>query len=199
MEMKYRLLRTKSASLCDDEKEWSRWVRENCTCPGCGAFKREWRTKPMDVHLAYKPDGSAINVTSAGLGVIRSGFMALFEAEMRPQFFFGKVFDRKGNAIDGYETFIGRKPLAVRAGPESERRHCDVCNRFVYIPLGDEYLLRSSLSSQPIYGDPAAHLVVSEALYARIDRKVWKGFYVTKLPVRDEPLDGIDEFPDNYY
>ena len=59
---------------------------------------------------------------------------------------------------------------------------------------------RSALRSLDVYESGfGSGLFVKEHILARIDRKRWKGIQVGKLPVIDEPQDGIAEFPENWY
>ncbi len=192
-----KLFVVSSKSSCEADHEWAEKFRSECKCPGCGARKRECLERPIDVRLNQKPDISALNtVMPVSVSIVRTDFLNLFADEAPRWFLIGRVLDATGCPVEGFASYVGRKRLIIRGGPESTRRTCDVCGRFVYCPLGSWYVMRSSLTGQPLYEGEVANLVLTEEMRMRIDRKRWKGIYVCELPVRDEPLDGISDFPD---
>ncbi len=186
-------------SSCECAHGWCEEFRKRHVCSGCGALERSLRERPVDVRVEYTPDASAVNFASPiPVGIIRMDFLALLGAEAADCLLLGQVLDRSGSPIPGFSTFVGKKPLVVRGGPESTRRYCDTCGRFVYYPLGNDYVMRQTLTGQPVY-EGGASLVMTPELSRRIERGKWKGIYITRLPIRDEPLDGIECFPENYY
>jgi hypothetical protein len=59
--------------------------------------------------------------------------------------------------------------------------------------------MRKDLSSQQIYEADVGDIAVTSELHARVKKGRWKGIWITKLPIRDKPSDGIDEFPGHYF
>jgi hypothetical protein len=187
-------------SHCETAHNWNNGFRERHMCPGCSALDRAFRRCSLDIPLEYPPDISAVNFAYLPyVGIIRMDFLCLFEDEIDDHLSLGRVLSKTRKPIPGFATYIGRKPLAIRGGPESSGRTCERCGRFVYSPLGEQYVMRDALTGQPLYEGDRASLVVTKELASRIQRGRWKGIYVSDLPIRDEPLDGIEEFPENYY
>lgn len=192
------LLSTKS--ICRPPKEWWEEFRGRNMCRGCGVLHADLRRRSLAARVEETPDASAINsVNPPGIGIIRADFLELFRAEAQKHLHLGPVLDAAGNILSRFLTFVGERPLPVRGESDSDRRSCEVCGRFVYWPSGDWYVMRSSLTNQTVYETSTEDLAVTEAIRKRIVPGKWKGMWITKLPVRDEPLDGIENFPENYY
>lgn len=169
-------------------------------CTGCRALRHEFRLRPIDVEVERKPDSSALNFAGPSLiGIIRREFLRLFESEARKHLNIGRVFDRHGNVLIGFVSFVGEKPLPIRGGPESDHRICEACGRFVYSPDSRRYFMRSDLTGQPLYYVSPCGLAMTAGLVERIDRRIWKGIWIEKLPVRDIALDGIEHFPEYFW
>ena len=109
----------------------------------------------------------------------------------------GSVFLSDGTLLDNLITFIGSRRIPLRGSDKSKYRgQCKKCGRYRYIPDYPWYVLEESYFEQPIYQPWGLNgLIVNEELYSRIEKGKWKGIYITKLPVVDEPKDGIDEIP----
>jgi hypothetical protein len=194
------LVHTKSVCECDDG--WAESFQAGSECPGCGALAAERQAGPIDVRVKRKPDISALNFASPVLvHIARTDFLKLFQEEVDRHLLVGRVCNTSGRQIRGFATYFGRRPLMIRGGPKSTRRYCGECGQFVYYPLGKWYVMRESLTGQGLYEGcgPGGGLVITAELRERIERGKWKGIWITKLPIRDEPLDGIEKFPENYY
>jgi hypothetical protein len=111
----------------------------------------------------------------------------------------GRVFTANGEAIEEFSTLISDQPILLRGGDKSSWDVCQYCGRFRYAPTGDHYVLRESVTGQPVYQSyPIGGLVVVEELRRRIEPGRWKGIYIEKLSVIDEPRDGIKSFPKDF-
>ncbi len=86
------------------------------------------------------------------------------------------------------------------AGCDGSANRCPQCGRYRYSPANDLYVLSSCLTGQPIYEAWLfAALIITLELRARIKPGIWKGIGIMKLPVLDEPQDGITDFPEDWY
>ena len=65
--------------------------------------------------------------------------------------------------------------------------------------MGDEYVMHNAIREGGIHAAEPYGLVLDDQLCQRIERGRWKGIWITELPIRDDPLDGIDDFPEDYY
>ena len=59
--------------------------------------------------------------------------------------------------------------------------------------------MRAALFAKPLY-EPYSlgGLIVAPELRDRIEKGKWKGIYITELPIRDEPIDGLTQIPNDY-
>jgi hypothetical protein len=135
--------------------------------------------------------------------IVQRAFLESFGDSVKSNLTIGSVFLKNGELISDYVACLGKKPIVIRGGVRySKSRVCGECGSFRYSAYGtpDTYLLKSSLTELMLYQEAASSgLVVNEELRNRIDKKRWKGFTIQKLPVLDEPRDGIENFPENYY
>ena len=185
---------------CDLDRDWYEFIWRKRECPGCFTMYADQRTKPVDVVVATKPSRAVVSSVGIGIGLIRNDFLQLLGEDARQCLHIGRVFDSKTRLIREWSTFIGDKPIEIRGGPGSSGRFCEQCGRFCYFAEEDPiHIQQSSLSNQPIYEANMAAILLAATLYERIRGKKWKGVYITRLPIYDEPLDGIDPFPEHYY
>jgi hypothetical protein len=189
---------TKSTRAEADE-DWLKEFRSKCVCPGLGCKEifHKVREKGIDVYLNDRPAVSAINVVNPGISISRRDFMELFQEEVEKYLITGNVY-LKGKILESHVTFVGPKRLPLRGNIDGTRDFgkCKICGQYRYWPAHPWHILRSSLFDQPLYESYGlGGLVINDQLRARIERGRWKGIYITKLPVLDEPQDGIDNFP----
>ena len=147
------------------------------------------------------PDISAVNnVEPPGINIARCDFLDLFAEEVNKYLKLGKVFASDGTEIEGYVTFVGEKCLPLRGGEKSKYfGKCKVCGQIRYWPAYPWYILRDNLFDQPLFESWGLNgLIITEELKSRIEKGKWKGIYITKLPVLDEPRDGIEDFPKDF-
>lgn len=196
------LYRIHTKSLAEAEDAWYEQYHIAHDCPGCPRMDRRLRQTGVDVRLADRPEPAAVNAVSrTEIQFARKDFLDLFASEVDAWLKLGRVLGPDGKPYDEYATFIAEKPLVLRGGPASTRRTCEVCGCFRYLPMPhtDWHVTTDSLTGQPIYECEYHGMIVTEELHARIERGRWKGIYISKIPVLDEPLDGIAKFPERYY
>ena len=113
----------------------------------------------------------------------------------------GKVLNIDGEPYEDFVTFTAPYALPIRGGRSSSRGVCETCGQLGYYPLphGYEYIARESLRpGRLLYACSLYLLVLNEELLDRIDLKTCKKLRITELPVKNEPEDGIADFPTVY-
>lgn len=113
-------------------------------------------------------------------------------------FHIGRVFNHKEAELTEYRSFRGKNRLAmIRGNRHSINNKCEQCGRRVYIPMGEKgevYLLEAKLPRDPVCYSNWNQLILERSTYDRIDWSYWKKKpYIVELPIRDVPLDGINE------
>jgi len=192
----YRI-HTKSRS-CDADKFWLKEFCANHVCPGygCGEIFPEARKRAIDIRLKEPPDISAVNVAEPpGVCIARRDFLALFGDEVCKYLKLGRVFLGDNTLLHGFVTFLGDRQILLRGAHNSRSSgRCKICGQVRYWPAYPWYIVKDCLRGQPLYESwPLDGLIITEELKARIEKGRWKGIYITKLPVLDEPRDGIPE------
>ena len=157
-----------------------------------------------------KPGIAAVSCTSRGnVSFARKDFLELFSEEVKEYLTLGSVYTAGGKKLEKFATFMGKERLLIRGDPAPKPpiqksgekpvffltccNPCSLCGHPRYIPFYPYYLLKEYLTGQPVYESGGTKsLVINEELCQRIDRKKWKGIYITKLPVIDKPKDEID-------
>ena len=194
------LYRIHTKSLCDADKSWlTKFKAENvCLGYGCRDIYPQARRYGLDVWVMDQPDISAVNVVAPpGLSFARRDFLDLFSEEVSKYLKLGRVFTSDGTLVEDFVTFVGEKRLPLRGSEDSRFfGFCKKCGNPRYWPQYPWYVLRESLFDQPLYESGGlSGLIITEQLKARIEKGRWKGIYITKLPVLDEPRDGIENMP----
>ena len=189
---------------CIPSPSWLREFESKWACPKCGKLDRSVYDTGYDIVLETPPRPGALGWALSPLRMYRlinRGFACALLNDRSHDVVLGRVFACDGSERWNYATYIGRTPLAVRGGPASKRDVCDNCGTLCYYPLQSWYVLQASLSSQDVYQGIgiSEDLIVSDSVFRSIDRKRWKGLQIHKLPVLDEPQDGIRNFPENWY
>jgi hypothetical protein len=192
------LYRIHTKSTCEKYNIWvSEFIREN-ECATCKRLFNHVRKSPIDVYLSKIPDKSAVNaIVAPRVGIARRDFLSLFEDEVRRYLKVGRVFGPHGKLYEEFVTYTSATQLRIRGGKNSQYQGvCPSCGNIRYWAGYPWYVLRRDYFEQPLYEATSMGLVVDENLLFRIDRKLWKGIYITKIPIVDEPKDGID-LPNN--
>lgn len=189
-----------SKTLVDAAAGWLDEFAKTSTCPECYHFDRSLRQTGFDVRVATHPGPSALNeVEPPGVSIARSDFLGLFAEESHRYLKLGKVLDEEGQQIPGYVSYIGLKPLLIRGGAKTRSLFCASCGAFRYVPMNDWYVLHRDLTEQTLYQTSQGGLAMTDELRKKISKGVWKGILIGRLPVVEQPQDGIVEFPENYY
>ena len=157
----------------------------------------EERKKGVNLVLRKKPNRATLQkLLPPGIVFASSEFLELFSAEIEEYLEIGRVYLNSGELLDSFCSVVGKRRLLIRGQEGSHIKNCEECGRCRYRTKYPWYISRSDLFGQSIYEAwPEVGLVVDEKLFARIDKVKWKGIYITKLPILDEPKDGINNFP----
>lgn len=186
-------------AVCDENQKWFEEFRQKHQCRSCGRLARECRQRGTDVRIMGRPARSALFAVHTAIGIGGWEFLNLFEDEFSRHFVMGHVLNSRAQYIPDLVTFVPHRPILIRSS-EPEYRFCAECARFVYSPsAGRSYVLRSSLQEKHVYGLDGSGLIVTREFRQRIEPRRWKSLIIEELPVLDRPLDGIDEFPEDYY
>jgi len=188
-------------SICSPEESWLENIIEKHACTLCKRLYPELRKNSIDVWVEEQPDISAVNsVHPPRIGIARRDFLHLFTEEVKQYLKLGEVFDRNGLLIERFATFVSEKHMILRGSEKSRLRICEKCGGYIYTSIYPWYVIKESVFNRSIYESwPLDGLVVTEELKNRIEKGKWKGIYITKLPVVDEPRDGFIIPPDAIY
>jgi hypothetical protein len=151
--------------------------------------------------LSENPDVSAlIGIGMRGITLARRDFLETFTTGTGDYLKTGRVLGTDSKPVPEFVSVVSDSPLLIRGGPQSRSNTCPSCGRLRYVPANEPYILKDSLKGRPIYiSEGYSGLILVPELRHLIDRKRWKGIFVTKLSVLDEPLDGIEDFPENWF
>lgn len=185
-----------TTDLCDENQEWYREFKKQYVCE-CKVKKPGAETKAFDVHLVEHPGRAALNATMF-VNIARRDFLELFSSEVKESLNLGDVYLENGELLEAYVSYAGKNHLPIRGSKKSRFfRECLDCGSQVYLPEYPYYVLKRSLRDQILYAaKPLSGLIVAEELIERVDRKEWKGIDIIKIPVLDEPRDGLDHLED---
>lgn len=187
----------------ETDGNWSAEFESRWLCPECRCLDHALREREFDIVLASRPRQAALEWARGPLGIyslIRRDFAELVLRDAADEFALGRVFLSGGKSLPDYATYLGKLPQPIRGGPDSRRRWCSTCGSFIYTPTIPWYVLREGVSGPPVCQSGfGAGLLMRSEVAERIDRKRWKGLRTHKLPVLDEPQDGIADFPENWY
>jgi hypothetical protein len=105
----------------------------------------------------------------------------------------GAVYGPDGTALPHLATFIGRHRVIVRGSENVKSRRCEQCGRVAYYASGKRYLFPAPRDDADLLDGGNGRLVVSDAVFANIDVKVWARLGYEHTPVVEEPLDGLGD------
>ena len=184
---------------CDPYKQWLReYFIPNYGCVKCLHPRPEYTFSPLDVYLCDKPSKACLNVVfPPWISIARLEFLELFRDEVQKYLRLGKVYIGDDRLLEDFVTFTADRLLPIRGSRKSlYNGRCDNCGRIRYISEYPFYITRASLFDCPIFVPwGMCGLILTEELMSRVDKCKWKGISIFKLPVIDEPRDGVDDLP----
>jgi len=145
--------------------------------------------------LRFQPPSVPINALGGpgDICVVYHPFLDILGEQAVDAFYFGNVLDPGGNRLEDFRTYRAKDNfIFLRGNRESDYRgRCKACGqRRRYFPGGKSYVLSRDLGAHAIYGTHMG-LLVNEEVFGRIGGKRWPGLGVEKIPVLDEPRDGL--------
>jgi hypothetical protein len=161
-------------------------------CLGCGTPKPG--IMAVDVSLQDRaPRDKPLNlVWGGGVGLIHQDLIDCIGPEIvKRDLYLGRVTGDRGNEILEWSTFHGRRGVIIRGSKDARCRTCDQCSRPVYSAMGKRYLCPAPPENFTILESDIHGLVVPQDIYERIVVRKWRLLGIEKLPVLDEPLDGL--------
>jgi len=191
----YRLVAL-SKHPCSSQHEARREAKRTWICPGCGSPKPG--VKAVDVWIQDRaPRGKPLNILwLGGIGLIHNELLECVDPTVvQRDLYLGKVIGDRGNQIQDWFTFRGRREVIVRGNKQASFRICDVCRRVLYFSMGKQYLSPAPLADATVFETHPGGLLVPEDIYQRVKLKKWRAVGIEKLPVLDEPLDGLGSLP----
>lgn len=152
---------------------------------------------PMDTHGGQIGFQLPLeHISGVNYEVVRDDLLEAFGPECREYLSLGKLMDEHGQPIPSYQTAQARIAVLVRGGPGSgDNGKCKECGRRVYFPMppGYGYLVRSTFpAGTPILRIQVGNFAVNQAIRDRIIAAgLEEGMYMHRLPILDEPEDGL--------
>ena len=133
-------------------------------------------------------------VMGAGVPIILRRFLDALGAEIiERDLALGAVLDPRGEPVQDWVTFCGRRRLIIRGSKNVSYRECGDCGRHVYFAMGKRYLFPSPPNDATIFESDLFGLVVPGLLYERLQVREWRGLTIDELPVLSAPLDSLGE------
>jgi hypothetical protein len=171
------------------DSDWEASYRKMYPC-----LHRPWgvANEAMDVVVQDLGENVVLNIVSVALITIaREELLDVLRPAADKYLRFGRIFDRAGRPLPSV-TLGSRDRLQMRGGPTSTCQFCPRCGIVLYYPMPKWYLLKSDITGQPLYyGSEMTSLIVETSLARKVKKRGWKKLYITKLPVLEEPLDGL--------
>jgi hypothetical protein len=168
--------------------------RPSWSCAGCRLPRSNARE--IDVRIQGRPSiKSPLNsVFGYGVGLARVDFLqALGEHETTGSLFLGQVILDNGKRATGWTTFNGKHRVLVRGSRNSRFRRCDTCGLVLYFASGRQYLHPEPATGIDIFDAGYGCLVVTPAVFSRLDGVHLQRIHAVRLPVLSAPRDGFGE------
>lgn len=190
-----------SNGLCRPTEEWERWLRRRCHM--CPFIRAADRAGPIDIHLA-SCDVDIYPLTGVSPGfvdILRSDLLDCWSSLWAPGFHIGSVFNASGDRLDDAWSVVAHTPLPIRGGPKSKWSRCEHCGRFRYSATGDVCILQRDLTGAELYeaGISGGGFIVSEPVLQMLPAQIRRTLFVKRVEVRHEPLDGLTDWPEDYF
>ena len=182
---------------CFQMKEAHAEAMRTTLCPGCAHPRVE--AEGIDVWLQEKrpPRDKPLNfLWGCGIGLIHRELIELIGlAAVERDLYLGLVSDESRRECVEWRTFHGRYTLLFRGSTEAGYRTCAVCGRNIYSAMGKPFLYPAPPNDAMIYGSNLGGLIVPPEIAERVRAKGWRKVSIEKLPVLDEPIDGLGLLP----
>lgn len=167
------------------------WGCPKCHTPRIGAGA-------IDIRVAHgSPLQWPLNLaTACWMPIARRDFLEQFgwDRVMR-DLHIGRVLYDKGRPIEHLVTFRGRYILFVRGTKMAKCRVCNSCGRHFYSSVDESYLYPDPPHDAELFQCDTGDLVVRESVGVPIAAKRWPHVKVDRLPVFEQPLDGLPALP----
>jgi len=177
---------------CFLQKEARLAAMDTWACPGCGCPKSE--VCSIDVALQDRsPRDKPLNfVFGSSVGLIHRELLECIDQDViRSDLHLGRVFGRQGEELPDWVTFRGRREVIIRGSTNAGFRHCEECGRVLYSATGSRYLSPAPPADATVFERQPGALVVPQEIYERVAARNWRRLRIEKLPILDEPLDGL--------
>jgi hypothetical protein len=168
------------------------WLCSGCLDPKPGVHA-------VDVCLQDRvPRDKPMNLVHGwGVGLIHRELLDLLGDDIVEQdLYIGRIVGARGNVVTDWVTFRGRRGVIVRGSSDDAAcRVCDQCGRNIYYAGGKRYLYPAPPCDATIFESHLSGLVVPPKVYERVATKKWRRLGIDKLPVLDQPTDGLGVIP----
>jgi len=136
------------------------------------------------------------SIWGCGVGLMHTSLLEIIGDDLATRdLYLGKVTNCSGKLVTDWVTFRGRRRIIIRGIKEAGYRSCTLCGRNHYYAAGKRYLYPAPPSDATIYGSDLNGLVVPPEVYERVMTKKWRQLGVDRLPVVDDPPDGLGIIP----
>lgn len=151
----------------------------------------------QDVRLRHTKLGAEPLMPSFNFGhqVVRRTFLEqLCAGKIDRDFEWATVFTPEGEPFEDWLIARARHQIEVRGEEDVSCDFCPTCGRTRYFASDRSYLYPAPREDIDIFG-AGSSLVVTDRILQRIQSQIWPKLLVMKLPVAEEPLDGLGEIP----
>ncbi len=189
----YFHLHTSTMNSCSMSNVAALTAKQTWLCPGCNCPKPSQAA--IDVTLQEpEPQDAPLNfVYGFGVPLANKAFLeCLGEAVIR-DLYVGRVFNESGEEVPDWLTFRGKSRLIIRGTKNVSHRVCGECGRNVYFAMGSRYLFPTPPKDRELFESDLSGLIISAAIFDRIDINKWPKLVVDKLPVLPMPKDALPE------
>jgi len=191
MSMYYFHYSSRTMDSCSPDKPAYAEARATWLCHGCCRPYPE--TQRIDTRIEDDEiDGPLNMLNGCGVALAYKPFLMRFgEERVRQNLNVGRVYDPNGRLLSDWVTFIGKHVLIVRGNEHAKHRVCSNCGRNLYFAMGRKYLFPQPPQGIDLFESDLWGLIVPESVAETLDISESNGIWIEKLPVLDEPLDGL--------
>jgi hypothetical protein len=181
----------KSMDPCSMDKEWGKEAKATWVCPSGNHPKP--RVTTVDVRVQNKRIDGLLNILFGwGIGLARRSFLMQFGQDRVQRYLgLGKVYGPDGSVFEDWVTFIGKHKVILRGSKQAGYRVCPECGRNIYFAMGKPYLYPEPAEDVELFESHLWGLVFPEPLVESLGIGKPKGVWVERVPVLNEPLDGL--------